>query len=81
MTKKYECSACGKIVSECDQCANDGSEFAQIDKFEGEPNTEIMCFSDGEAHFHEERCQKDYMDEWTQFGTLIVVKKKPVEEE
>ena len=79
--KKYECSVCNKSVSVCDKCANDSSELAPIDEFEGKSNTEILCFNDGEMHFHDERCRDEYMDEWTQFGTLIVVKKKPVEEE
>ena len=81
MTKKYQCSVCDKSVSECDQCANDGSENAQIDKFEGDPNTEILCFNDGELHFHDERCQDIYYDEWTEFGKLILVKKKDSAEE
>ena len=80
MKKEYQCSACDKNVSECDWCANYGL-FAQIDKFEGYPNTEILCFNYGELHFHDERCKDLYYDEWIQFGKLILVKKKDSAEE
>ena len=71
MTAEYKCSRCYNKVSVCDYCASDSSELAPIDKFEGEDNTEILCFNDGEMHFHNERCRDEYMDEWTESGKLV----------
>ena len=70
------CSICYKKVSECDQCSNDSSELAPIDKFENEDNIEILCFNDGEMHFHNERCRDEYMDEWTELAKLIREKQR-----
>jgi hypothetical protein len=71
MNAEYKCNRCYNKVSVCDHCANDSSEIAPIDKFEGEDNIEILCFNDGEMHFHDERCRDEYMDEWTELGKLV----------
>jgi hypothetical protein len=69
----------GDIVVACELArADERAKMAERMKLivENEDNIEILCFNDGEMHFHNERCRDEYMDEWTELGKLIREKTK-----
>lgn len=68
--KEYKCNKCGEIIMRCDYCVDISSDEAPIDIYEGEENQEVICFDDGESHFHDKNCLYSYIDKWSKHGKL-----------